>query len=196
MSFRRWYLPLGIYSPFSHAPGPDWKSLCEMWDLTRPGVIVDDIPRPKCRECLDTVEAGASHASGESVAESDRRPSPLATPALVLGLLCLLVAAPVSAAPILAWDAVTTGTDGLPLASGLEVTEYHVYQCVSNLGSCALATATRVAVIPAPTTSLDLVGKTVPSAYLVTAANKAGESAGSAVLKVVPPDVPKNPRLP
>jgi hypothetical protein len=81
MSFRRWYLPLGVYSPFSHTPGPDWKTLCEMWDLTRPGVIVDDIPRPKCRECLDAVEAGASHASGETVAESDRRPSPLATPA-------------------------------------------------------------------------------------------------------------------
>jgi len=92
MSSRRWYLPLGLYSPRSHTPGPDWKSLCEMWDLTRPGVIVDDIPRPKCRECLvdlvqkgefdvDAVEAGASHASEETVAETDRRPSPLATPA-------------------------------------------------------------------------------------------------------------------
>jgi hypothetical protein len=166
-----------------------------MWDLTRPGVIVDEIPRPKCRECLDAVEAGASHASGEMVAESDRRPSPLATPALVLGLLCLLVAAPVSAAPILAWGAVTTGSDGLPLDAGLEVTEYRVYQCLTGLGSCTLATATRVAVIPAPATSIDLVGKTIPSAYLVTAVNKAGESAGSGALKVMPPDAPKNQRL-
>jgi len=84
MSFRRWYLPLGIYSPFAHTPGPDWKSLCKMWDLTRHGVIVDEIPRPKCRECLDAVEAGASHASGEEdpkrVQGASGGTSPLATP--------------------------------------------------------------------------------------------------------------------
>jgi len=78
MSFRRWFLPLGIYSPFAHTPGPDWNSLCEMWDLARPSVIVDEIPRPKCPECLsavvalDAVEAGASHASGETEGGSMR----------------------------------------------------------------------------------------------------------------------------
>ena len=113
----------------------------------------------------------------------------------VWGLVALLAAAPVSAAPILAWGAVTTGSDGLPLDAGLEVTEYRVYQCLTGLGSCTLATATRVAVIPAPATALDLVGKTIPSAYVVTAVNKAGESSGSAALKVMPPDAPKNQRL-
>jgi hypothetical protein len=87
VSFRRWYLPLGLYSPFAHTPRRSWQSVCGMWDLTRPGVIKNDIGRPKCPECLavvedeNLVEAGASHASGETVAESDRRPSPLATPA-------------------------------------------------------------------------------------------------------------------
>lgn len=119
--------------------------------------------------------------------------SQIITSFLLGGLL--LAALPAMAAPILAWDAVTTGSDGLPLDAGLGVTEYHVYQCVTNIGNCTLATAIRVAVIPAPATSLDLVGKTVPSAYLVTAVNVVGESAGSASIKVVPPDVPKNQRL-
>ena len=112
----------------------------------------------------------------------------------VLFMGCLLTA-PASAAPILAWDPVTTDATGLPLDPGMEVLEYRVYQCVTNLGSCTLATAVRVAVIPAPATQLDIGGKTIPSAYFVTATNKAGDSAVSKTIKVVPPDVPKNPRL-
>ena len=86
MSFRRWFLPLGIYSPNAHAAGPDWNSICGLWDLARPSVIEDDILRPKCPECLaavdvlDAVEAGASHASGETEGGSIGSPSPLATP--------------------------------------------------------------------------------------------------------------------
>lgn len=86
MTFRRWFLPLGRYSPNSHTPGHNWYSLCGAWDLTRPGVIEDDISRPKCADCLgevrwlDAVEAGASHAGGEDKGQQDPA-SPLATPA-------------------------------------------------------------------------------------------------------------------
>jgi len=97
VTFRRWFLPLGIYSPNAHTPGPDWKSLCEMWDLARPAVVEDSTAsRPRCAVCVgvvdildleeDAVEAGASHASGEN-GTPEREPSgpvigvsPLATP--------------------------------------------------------------------------------------------------------------------
>ncbi len=67
MRGRRWFLPLGLCSPTAHTPGPDWWSVCGLWDLTWPGVIEDDIPRPKCSACLAHVEAGGSHASGGDV---------------------------------------------------------------------------------------------------------------------------------
>jgi hypothetical protein len=92
VSFLRWFLPLGIYSPFAHTPRRSWQSVCGMWDLSRPGVITNDVGRPKCPECLavvedeNLVEAGASHASGEN-RTPERAPSgpvvgasPLATP--------------------------------------------------------------------------------------------------------------------
>jgi hypothetical protein len=116
---------------------------------------------------------------------------------VMIGLLSLLACAgTASAAPILSWDAVTEGSDGLPLDPGLEVIEYRVYACTSALGSCSLATAIYVANVLAPATSFDLAGRPIPSAYVVTANNKAGESAGSVALKVMPPDVPRNLRLP
>ncbi len=114
---------------------------------------------------------------------------------LAAGAVILATSTPVSAAVILAWDAVTTDINGQPLDPGLEVLEYHVYQCVSGLGSCTLNTAIRIGVVPVPATQLDITGKTIPSAYFVTAANKVGESAESNVVKVVPPSVPRNHRL-
>ena len=117
---------------------------------------------------------------------------------LVLIAAILLCASPAFAAPLLAWDAVTTGSDGLPLDPGLQVLEYYVYQCTTGIGSCTKAGATRVSVVVAPATptvQFDLVGQPVPAAYLVTAVNIVQESGVSIPLKVVPPDIPKNVKL-
>lgn len=105
---------------------------------------------------------------------------------LVVALLALApVVAP--AAPFLSWDPVLTDPDGLPLPSGEEVTEYRVYQCGPGIGSCTRLTAARVGVILAPTTQFDLAGQPVPVVYVVTAANKLGESPDSLPFKVTPP---------
>ena len=111
-------------------------------------------------------------------------------------VLFLLIASPVWAAPFLAWDPVVNGSDGLPLGSGLAVTEYRVYQCGPGVGTCSKTTGLRVATILAPTVQFDLAGTPTPSTYVVTAVNKVGESADSAPFKVVPPDIPKNLRIP
>ena len=118
---------------------------------------------------------------------------------LALALLLLLgngILSSAFAAPILAWDAVTMGSDGLPLGSGLGVTEYRVYACGTSAAACTAPARTRIGTVLAPATQFDLAGQPVPHAYVVTAVNKAGESLDSVTLKVVPPDVPKNPRLP
>jgi len=116
---------------------------------------------------------------------------------LLTACLVLLLAPPAWAAPLLAWDAVTTGSDGLPLGPGLAVTEYRVYRCgPSATGPCAAPDRVLVGTVPAPATQFDLAGQPVPQAYIATAVNKAGESLDSMKLKVVPPDFPKNPRLP
>jgi hypothetical protein len=86
---RRWFLPLGMYSPTAHAAGPDWRSLCGMWDLARPGVTENDVDRPHCDECTERVGAGASTVSGgetSAFARADETamgsvPSPLTRPA-------------------------------------------------------------------------------------------------------------------
>lgn len=109
----------------------------------------------------------------------------------------LLLAAPALAAPFLAWDAVTTGSDGLPLGPGLEVQGYNVYRCgPSASGPCAAPDRALVGSVPAPATQFDLAGQPIPQAFVATAVNKAGESLDSVKLKVVPPDVPRNLRLP
>jgi hypothetical protein len=98
MTFRRWFLPLGMCSPLAHAPDPlTWQSFCGMWDLSRFSSVEDSTgSRPRCAACItivdvldleaDAVEAGASHASGEN-RTPERAPSgpvvgasPLATP--------------------------------------------------------------------------------------------------------------------
>src|SRR3990172_8000453 len=116
----------------------------------------------------------------------------------ILFALLLALAVPLSAlaAPFLAWDPVTTGSDGLPLGTGLGVTEYRVYQCGPGIGTCTKATGTRTGVVPSPGVQFDLAGTATPSTYVVTAVNKAGESADSLAFKVVPPDFPKTLRLP
>jgi len=109
----------------------------------------------------------------------------------------LMIAFPASAAPIMAWDAVTTGEDGLPLGSGLEVTAYKVYRCgPSATGPCLAPDRVLVGTVTPPATSLDLAGQPMPQAYVVTATNKAAESVDSVKFKVVPPAAPRNPRLP
>lgn len=104
MSFRRWFLPLGRYSPLAHLPAPDWRSLCGRWDLSRPGVIEAEAAAAQCVVCAEIlagrldrsawlsplalgpdVEAGASHAGGgkeSGVAIPRSSLSPLATPAV------------------------------------------------------------------------------------------------------------------
>ena len=114
---------------------------------------------------------------------------------IVIGLLVMV--GPVSAAPILAWDAVTTDEAGQPLGAGLGVTTYRVYRCgPSATGPCAAPDRALIGTVLAPATSLDLVGQPMPQAYVVTAVNKAAESVDSVKLKLVPPDAPRNPRLP
>lgn len=114
-------------------------------------------------------------------------------------LLALLLVSlfPLSAfaAPFLAWDAVTTGTDGLQLGAGLEVTAYKVYRCAPG-PACTKLNGTLAGTIIAPVVQFDLAGTPTPSVYVVTAVNKVGESADSLAFKVVPPDFPKNLRLP
>lgn len=95
----------------------------------------------------------------------------------------------------LAWDPVTTGTDGSTLGPGLQVTEYRVYQCGPGIGNCSKTTGVLLEVVPSPTTQADIAGEPTPSTYVVTAVNVVGESADSVPFKVVKPDVPKNERL-
>ena len=116
---------------------------------------------------------------------------------ILLALLVLLLAVPVAAAaaPFLAWDAVTTGIDGLPLGAGLEVTAYKVYRCAPG-PACTKLNGTLVGTVVAPLVQFDLAGTPTPSVYVVTAVNKVAESIDSLPFKVVPPDLPKNLRLP
>ena len=112
-------------------------------------------------------------------------------------LLCVFgfaMATPAWAAPILAWDAVITDTTGAPLGPGLEVSSYRVYRCGTSLGG-PCAAPDRVLVGTATSTQLDLAGEPFPQVYVVTAVNRAGESADSAKYKVTPPDAPRNPLL-
>lgn len=113
----------------------------------------------------------------------------------VLGALVLLFvsALPATAAPILAWDAVTTDVSGAPLGPGLEVSSYNVYRCGTGMGgACAAPDRLLVGIIAAPAVQIDLAGQAFPQVYVVTAVNKAGESADSVKYKVTPPDAPKN----
>lgn len=114
----------------------------------------------------------------------------------VLALL-LLFAVPIEAAPILAWDAVTTDSGGVPLGPGLEVSAYKIYKCGTAMaGSCAAPERVLVGTISAPATQIDLAAQVFPQVYVITAVNKAGESLDSVKFKVTPGDAPKNPRLP
>ena len=109
----------------------------------------------------------------------------------------LLIGSPAWAAPFLAWDPVTTDATGAPLGPGLEVTSYRVYRCGTSVGGpCAAPDRVLAGTVLAPAAQFDLAGQPVPQAYAATAVNKAGESLDSLKLKVVPPDVPKNLRLP
>ena len=113
----------------------------------------------------------------------------------VLGALLLLFvsALPATAAPILAWDAVPTDVSGAPLGPGLEVSSYNVYRCGTGMGgACAAPDRLLVGIIAAPAVQIDLAGQAFPQVYVVTAVNKAGESADSVKYKVTPPDAPKN----
>ena len=114
-------------------------------------------------------------------------------------LLCVfgfVTATPAWAAPILAWDAVTTDTTGAPLGPGLEVMSYSVYRCGTSMGgACTAPERVLLGTAVAPATQIDLVGEPFPQVYVVTAVNQAGESLDSAKFKVTPPDAPKNPLL-
>ena len=112
-------------------------------------------------------------------------------------LLAGLLPALVEAAPFLAWDAVTTGTDGEPLGAGQEVTSYRVYTCGrSASGPCAAPDRVLIGTVQSPTVEFNLAGQSVPQGFAVTAVNVVGESADSLKYKVTPPDIPKNLRLP
>ena len=118
----------------------------------------------------------------------------------VLGALVLLLfgsALPAVAAPILAWDAVTTDASGTPLVAGLEVMSYNVYRCGTGMGgACAAPDRLLVGIIAAPAVQIDLAGQSFPQVYVVTAVNRAGESLDSAKFKVTPAAEPRNLRLP
>jgi len=64
-------------------------------------------------------------------------------PRILLALVFVaLQATSALAAPFLAWDPVTTGTDGEPLGLGQEVTSYRIYKCgPSASGPCAAPAA-------------------------------------------------------
>jgi hypothetical protein len=111
--------------------------------------------------------------------------------------MVLLIGTTVLAAPFLAWDAVMTDATGALLGPGLEVTSYRVYRCgTSASGPCAAPDRVLAGTVLAPSTQFDLASQPVPQAFVATAVNKAGESLDSVKLKVVPPDIPKNLRLP
>ena len=112
-------------------------------------------------------------------------------------LLVALQATSVFAAPLLAWDPVTTGVDGSPLGADQVVISYQIYKCgPSASGSCAAPDRVLVGSVEAPTVEFDLAGQPVPQSYAVTAVNIVGESLDSLKYKVTPPDMPKNLRLP
>lgn len=116
---------------------------------------------------------------------------------LLVALVLLVMVVPAWAAPILAWDAVTTDATGAVLGSGLTVTSYNVYKCGTSLsGACAAPERALVGTVVAPATQTDLVGQALPQVYVVTAVNKAGESLDSMKFKVTPADAPKNLKLP
>ena len=117
----------------------------------------------------------------------------------IIVLLAFMLLLPVTglAAPFLAWDAVTTDPQGLPLGPGLEVTSYKVYKCGTSVaGTCGAPDRLLIATVTAPTTQFDLSSQAFPQVYVVTAVNKVGESLDSIKFKVTPGDMPKNPRLP
>ena len=112
-------------------------------------------------------------------------------------LLTVAVASPAFAAPFLAWDAVTTDPQGLPLGVGLGITSYNVYKCGTTIaGTCAAPDRILVGTVLAPALQFDLAVQAFPQVYVVTAVNKVGESQDSIKFKVTPGDAPKNPRLP
>ena len=112
-------------------------------------------------------------------------------------LLIAALASPVLAAPFLAWDAVTTDSQGVLLGPGLEVSSYRVYKCGTVVaGACAAPDRLLIGTVNAPATQFDLAAQAFPQVYVVTAVNKAGESLDSLKFKVTPGDAPKNPRLP
>jgi len=119
-------------------------------------------------------------------------------PRILLALVFVaLQATSALAAPFLAWDPVTTGTDGEPLGLGQEVTSYRIYKCgPSASGPCAAPDRVLIGSVQAPTVEFNLAGQPVPQAFAVTAVNIVGESADSLAFKVVPPDFPKTLRLP
>lgn len=95
------------------------------------------------------------------------------------------------AAPVLVWDAVTMGNDGLLLSADNQVLSYNVYKCPAL--PCTKANATFFGAVGAPNTSADVVGQPIPQTYFVTAVNPNGESGESATITVGPvPAVPQN----
>ena len=116
---------------------------------------------------------------------------------LAAGFVLLSLSSSASAAPLLAWDAVTTDPTGVPLGPGLEVSSYRVYRCGTSMGgACAAPERVLLGTAVAPATQIDLMGEPFPQVYVVTAVNRAGESLDSAKFKVTPAAEPRNLRLP
>lgn len=118
---------------------------------------------------------------------------------LILLLALCLFATTASADPILFWDTVTTG-DGGALGAGLEIKQYDVYRCPTNVNPCTVAAGTKVATVPAtvpitPRQQVDLAGQAFPANFMVTATNVVAPSQPSASLKATPGDSPKNLEL-
>lgn len=114
---------------------------------------------------------------------------------LICVVLLVLVGAGSALAASLTWDPVTTGTDGQPLGLGLEVKGYNVYQCGPGIGTCSLATGTKIGSTVAPVVEFDISSQPTPTTYFVTAYNSVGESTESNRLKVTKPKEPGNLKL-
>lgn len=97
---------------------------------------------------------------------------------------------------VLSWGPVTLDSDGNALDpnSNQQVTQYNVYMCPGG-AACSKTTGTKIGVVMAPATSLDITTQLVPANYVVTAVNVVGESADSVSLKVTPPMAPGKPNI-
>ena len=115
-------------------------------------------------------------------------------------LLSLFLTGPAFALSV-CWDQVTTDTTGVPLGSGLQVTQYKLWKCNTPTASCLKPDATVIATVNAPFPALpskvcsSINTQSIPSSFFATAVNVVTESQESGTIKAVGADKPRGEEL-